>query len=102
MRQNNCPACGRKIKRSNEANARYWALLHKMSQNIKTLDGKFSVAVWHEYFKSKYLGCDEIKLPNRKTLLITRSSSDLDTEEFCVYQTKVEVFAHEHNVYLDE
>jgi len=34
-----CPACGRRQRRSTEANRRYWALLHEISEQIKP-DGK--------------------------------------------------------------
>jgi hypothetical protein len=97
-----CPTCGRKSKRSTEANARYWALLHAISSGIKTADGYFNSEVWHKYFKAKYLGCTDIMLPNRKIISEPNSTSELDMSEFNDYMTKVEVFANDHGAYLEE
>ena len=97
-----CPTCGRTHRRSNPANARYWALLHEIADSVKTADGKFGTEVWHGYFKSGFLGCEEVKLPNRKVLQIPRSSAELDNAEFSEYMMQVEVWANEHGVYLSE
>lgn len=57
---------------------------------------------WHNYFKSRYLGCTDVPMPNGKTIVMPNSSADLDVAEFSDYATKVEVWANEHDVYLDE
>jgi len=40
-------------------------------------------------------------MPNGKTLQIPRSSADLDVSEFQDFMQKVEVFASEHDVWLE-
>ncbi len=105
MKPDRCPTCHRRHKRSNEANRRYWLLLHEIADKVhpKGEDGKpesFSAESWHKYFKQRFVGCDEVKLPNRKTIIVLRSSADLDTAEFNDYMTQVEAWASEHNVYL--
>ena len=43
-----------------------------------------------------------MKMPNGKTLLLPRSTANLDTAAFNDYMTAVEAWANEHDVYLDE
>lgn len=96
-----CPHCGQKRRRSNPANARYWLLLHMMADKLKPSGVAYSPETWHTWAKSRFLGCDEVKLPNGKVFQIPRSSADLSTEDFAEYMVKVEQFAAERDVYLD-
>jgi hypothetical protein len=96
---NRCPSCHRLFKRSPQANRLYWALLHMIASQVA--GGKFGVESWHTYFKSRFLGCEEVKLPNGKYFLIPNSTASLDVGEFNDYYTKVEAWAAEHAVYLD-
>jgi hypothetical protein len=95
-----CPTCGRRHKRSHPQNARYWLLIHAIADKIKPQNVQHSPEVWHCYFKSKFIGCDEVVMPNKKTLLLPRSSADLDVGEFAEYMTQVEQWAGEHDVWL--
>lgn len=97
-----CPTCGRQHKRSNEANRRYWALINAIAGNVKPDGNLYSSETWHTYFKQKLIGAEELKLPNGKTHLVIKSSADLDKSEFNDYMTKIEAWAAERNVYLDE
>ncbi len=100
MKRKRCPSCGRLEKRSTQANARYWLLLHQIAENVKPNGQAFSTEAWHTYMKSRFLGCEEVAMPNGKALQIPRSSADLDTSEFNEYQTQVEVWAGERDVFL--
>jgi hypothetical protein len=95
-----CPTCGRKNRRSNQANARYWLLMHLLSE--KMLQGKYPPDSWHTFMKSRFLGCDDVQIPNGKVLVIPKSSAVLDTAEFAEYMEHVEVWANEHGVWFDE
>jgi hypothetical protein len=96
-----CPSCGRQEPRSSEQNKRYWAILALLSE--KPVQGViFSSMAWHEYFKLKFLGADDIKLPNGKILVRGKSTADLDKPEFSEYMQRVEIWALEHGVFLDE
>jgi hypothetical protein len=95
-----CPTCKRRMKRSNEANRRYWLLLHTISDKLRPQNVQHSPEVWHCYFKSRFMGHDDVRLPNGKVLSIVRSTTDLDVPEFADYMTQVEVWANEHDVYL--
>jgi hypothetical protein len=95
-----CPACGRKQKRSNEANRFYWLLLHAIADKIKPNGEQYSVETWHHWAKMRFLGAEEIKMPNGKTLILPHSSADLDKGEFHEYVTQLEQWAAEHDVWL--
>ena len=97
-----CPTCGRKQRRSTEANRRYWALLHEISEQLKPMKQQYSSEVWHEYLKQHFLGADEIHLPNGKTMIRPLSSAELDKTEFADYMTQVEAWANEKGVFLAE
>ena len=101
-RSDRCPACRRRITRSSEANRRYWALLHVMSERIKPRGQTYSADTWHVWCKSKWLGCDDLILPSGKTLTLPRSTSELDTAEFNAYMTAAEAWANERGAYLED
>ena len=96
-----CPTCHREEKRSSEQNKRYWKLLSLLAQ--KPVQGEiYSSKLWHIYFKFKFLGADDIKLPNGKILTEPKGTSDLDKKQFNEYMLEVEVWCNEHNIYMDE
>lgn len=98
-----CPTCGRKRKRSNPANARYWALLAKIAAVVYHKGKLYPPESWHEDFKRALLGCDDVALPSGEVLTIPRSTADLTTDEFSDYMAKVEAWAlDEHGVWLEE
>lgn len=97
-----CPTCRRKVRRSNPQNAMLWTLYHKMAETLKPGGQEYSAESFHTYYKSKFLGCDEVALPNGKIMQIPKSTADLDVAEFSDYFTKVEADAAERGVYLDE
>lgn len=96
-----CPTCGRTHKRSTEANRRYWLLVNAISEKIHPEEKTYSPETWHVYFKQKYLGNIEFTMPNGNTVLIPRSTTELDTSEFNDYMIQVELWANSRNVYLD-
>ena len=74
----------------------------EISANLPVKDVRFSPETWHEYFKTRFLGADDMRLPNGKVLTIPKSTSDLDRGEFAEYSTQVEAWAADHGVWLDE
>jgi hypothetical protein len=99
--QDRCPTCHRRYKRSTQANAMYWALLHRMA--ARCLAGKqYSVEAFHLYYASRFLGCDDVTLPNKVTLTIPRSTSALDVDEFGKYLDQVQADCAERGVYLED
>lgn len=97
-----CPTCGRRNKRSNEQNSRYWALLSLIAERLKPKGESYSTETWHTLFKKLYIGWDEVKLPNGQPFIVVHSSADLDVAAFGDYMTQIEAFAAEYDVYLDD
>lgn len=96
-----CPACGRRHKRSNPQNRMYWELLTLMSEREWSGE-RYTGKAFHLYFRQKYLGCDDVKLPNGKVEAVPLSTADLDPAEFSDYYTKVEADCAERGVFLPE
>lgn len=97
-----CPTCGQSYRRSNEQNRRYWAILNEISDQFKPSGATYSPETWHKYFKIRFLGADDIKLPNGKVITEPKSSASLHVDEMNDYMTKIEVFAAEHGVIINE
>lgn len=97
-----CPKCGRKVKRSNPANARYWLVLHMIAEKVKPDGQQFSAETWHTYWKLKLLGGNDVTMPNGKVIVVANSSAELAKDKFHEYAFQVEAWANERGVYLDE
>jgi hypothetical protein len=95
-----CPHCKRQMKRSSEANRRYWLLIHAIADKLKPQGQQYSAEVWHEYAKQRFLGADDVTLPNGKVMTRAKSSAELDKAAFAEYMTAVEEWALEHDVWL--
>lgn len=61
---------------------------------------RYSAEHMHLYYKSRFLGCDDVSLPNGRVLTIPRSSADLGVDEFAEYFDKVQADCAERGVYL--
>jgi hypothetical protein len=94
-----CPTCGRKRKRSSAQNRMYWALLTMMAAREWSGE-RYSVKAFHIYYREKFLGCEDVKLPNGKVETMPLSTAEADTPEFSDYFDKVQADAAERGVYL--
>jgi len=92
----------RVYKRSTEQNRRYWALLNEISEGLPVQGVKHSPEVWHTYFRSKLIGCDDLTLPNGKVIQQPISTTTLDKAAFGEYMTRIEVWAAEHGILFAE
>lgn len=97
-----CPTCHRKHRRSNEANRRYWLLLHVAAEKLRPDGAQYSAEAYHIYYKMKFLGADDVKLPSGKVVAVPKSSADLPKDEFHEYVFKVEQELNERGVFLDD
>ena len=96
-----CPTCNRRITRSTDANRRYFKLITLLSE--KPVRGTlFSKESFHEYCKNRFLGSEELKLPNGKVIMRTLDTHGLSVDEFNEYMGEVEAFCAEHGVWLEE
>ncbi len=80
-----------KAQRSVEQNKRYWAVLNEIAAQGWVEGVQFSAVAWHEYFKRRLIGMEEI--PGGGSIGI--STTSLTVSEFADYMTKVERFAAE-------
>lgn len=80
-----------KRKRTNPQNRRYWGkgVLAQIAEQAVVGGRLFPAQVWHEQFKRQFIGV--IELPNGD--VVGMSSTDLKTDEFSEFCTKVEAFA---------
>ncbi len=97
-----CLTCGRRHKRSSEANRRLWAIYGVMSNKLHPGGKTYSPEQFHIYCRQRFLGATDYDLPGGKVATIPNSTAELDVEEFSNYMTQVEALAAEHGVYLDE
>lgn len=97
-----CVTCGRRNKRSTEANRRLWALYAVMSNKIQPEGKTYSPEQFHLYCRQRFLGATDFNLPNGKTVTIPNSTAELDVDEFNSYMERVEHLAAERGAYLDE
>jgi len=98
-RSDRCPMCKRKLRRSSQANRMYWELLHLMASR-EWRGVRYSADQFHLYYKSRFLGADDVRLPNGSTLTIPRSTADLPADEFSLYLDQVQADANERGVFL--
>lgn len=77
-----------KEKRSNDANARYWALLTEIAEQA-VVDGKrFSKDAWHQWFRDQYAPKED-----SPSGLVAMSTSAMTKPQFQDYVTRIEVYA---------
>ena len=97
-----CPTCGARERRTTAQNALYWKLLNQISEQVRPGGLSYSVDTWHVYWKSRLLGCDDIRLPNGNVIVVPRSTTDLDVPAFSDYFAQVEAWAAERGVHLPD
>ncbi len=102
MRIDRCPHCKQRLRRSSDQNRRLWALYHLMSEKIQPGGKVYSADQWHLYFKTKFLGAQDVRLPSGKVLTLPNSTADMDVPAFSEYLTQVEAFCNERGVYLED
>ncbi len=78
-------------KRTRAQNRRYWGngVLAQIAAQATVNGRMFSAEVWHEQFKRQFIGV--VELPSGD--VIGKSSTELDTAEFCEFSDKVEAYA---------
>jgi len=97
---NRCPTCRRPLRRRNPQNALLWALYHRMAE--REWNGqRFSAEAFHEYYKRRFLGADDVPLPNGRTITVAHSTAHLGVDEFSDYFDRVQADANERGVYLE-
>lgn len=99
---NRCSKCGRTEHRSSGQNRLYWSLLHEIADKVRPGGKGYSAEVWHELFKQKILGAEDVELPNGKVISRSRSTTSLDKAEMAEYVTKIEAWAAHRGIYGEQ
>lgn len=88
--------------RSTEQNKRYWALVRDIAHQVRPGGKVFSEEAWHEEFKRRFIGQEEVSLPSGKSMLRGISTTTLDVAEFGEYMTAIEAWAAGRGVVFSE
>lgn len=98
-----CPTCGRDKKRTLPQNARLHALITEIAANVKAKDGLYHHTEWWKVmFKDRWLGYEEFTRPDGVVITKLKSTADCDVDELNEFMTKVEVFAAEKGIWVEE
>lgn len=87
----------KRVNRSYRQNKRYWAILARVSEQLRPLNKQYSSEVWHEHFKREFLGVEPLPSGN----YMAKSSAKLSVDEFAEYMTQVEAWAVDNGVNLN-
>lgn len=84
-----------KDKRTVEQNKRMWKLLREVAATVwvEGDDGKmrqYGDKVWHVYFREKFIGVDEIEMPDGTVRREPISTTKLDVEGMTEYMNEIE------------
>jgi hypothetical protein len=79
-----------------------WLLYHLAAAKLHPGGASYSAEQFHYYYRSRFLGCDDIELPSGKALSIPRSTANLDVSEFSAYMDAVEADLAQRDVWLEE
>ena len=87
--------------RTSAQNKRYWAILGEIAAT-PVQGRRFEPESWHEYFKGRFIGKEEVKLPNGETFNRPISTTTLDVVQFGEYMTQIEAWAAGHGILFGE
>lgn len=85
-----------KSKRSLEQNARLHALLTDIAANAWVDGRQYDLETWKEYFRQKFIGTEEIHLPDGKRIERGISTTTLDVGAFTTFMQNIEEYAQDH------
>lgn len=84
-----------KERRSTAMNARYWALLTAVAEQVWIGGKQFAPETWHEHMRESFAPKEDAPSGG----LIAMSTSRMDVEQFSAYMLAVELYAiSEHQV----
>ena len=88
-------------KRTVEQNRLYWAILKEISEQHAVNNVKYRESAWHEILKKAFLPSKLEKLPDETEMIVYKSTTKLNKEEFSNYILDVESFCRESNIVID-
>lgn len=88
-------------KRTVEQNRLYWAILKEIEEQHSIKGVKYRAAAWHEILKKAFLPSTIEKLPDETEMIVYKSTTKLNKEEFSNYILDIEMFCKEVNVTIN-
>jgi hypothetical protein len=82
-----------KSKRSIEQNARLHALLSEIAEQAWVRGRQYDAEIWKEYFRSKFIGTEEIEMPDGKRFERGISTTTLDVAAFSDFMERIQEHA---------
>jgi hypothetical protein len=92
----------RVYKRSTEQNKLYWSRLNEISEGLPVQGVNHSAEAWHHWFRQKFIGSEDLTLPNGKVFSQPISTTTLDVGAFSEYLTQIESWAAGHGLLFSE
>ncbi|WP_062739005.1 recombination protein NinB [Ralstonia mannitolilytica] len=80
-------------KRSLDQNKRLHAMLNEISQNAYLNGRRYEMEAWKEFYRSRYIGTEEIELPDGRRIERGISTTTLNKQEFADFLTAIESHA---------
>ena len=98
-----CPTCNQVPRRSLPQNNRLHLLFDAISRKVVADDKLLHHALWWKtVMKDRWLGYNEIVASNGKVIYSLRGTADLTIEELNNFMERVERYAAEHGIYLQD
>jgi hypothetical protein len=80
-------------KRSTDQNRRYWALVTTIARQAKIDGRQFGKDAWHEHLARRFGVCREMTLPDGASIMVRKSTADMDMQTFAAYLSRIEAYA---------
>jgi NinB protein len=98
-----CPTCNQAPRRSLPQNNRLHLLFDAISRQVVADDKLLHHAMWWKIvMKDRWLGYNETVASNGKVIYSLRGTADLTVEELNNFMERVERYAAEHGIWLQD
>ena len=82
-----------KARRTSAQNALLWAVLTEIAEAVKVGGKEQEVEVWHEWAKQKFIGIEEVTLPDGTNIVRGLSTSRLNVADFSLMIDRLIAYA---------
>jgi hypothetical protein len=98
-----CKECGQEPKRSLPQNNRLHLLFTEIAANVPAADGLYHNHHWWKVmFKDRWLGYNEYRTSSGKVITELKSTADCNVPELNDFMARVERWAAEHDIWLQD
>jgi hypothetical protein len=98
-----CKVCGQEPKRSLPQNNRLHLLFTEIAANVMASDNLYHPAMWWKVmFKDRWLGYNEYRTSSGKVITELKSTADCNVAELNEFMERVERWAAEHDIWLQD